>query len=220
MSVSLNLDSGRLCLPKPVRILVAVMLFMWVGYQGVSASGVKEDSLSHVGNKGSWYLKTSLPAWGAAIVNVAGEWDCADRWSLALDLGYSAWDYGKSTRKFRTFLFRPEARYWFSDGHKGWFAEGHLAMISYNVVLPDWKWRIQDAAGTHPALGGGFGFGYRFALGHTGRWHMECAVGGGVYALRYDKFENRRGGAFHDTVSKVWVGIDNVALSLVYTLNL
>ena len=63
------------------------MLFMWVGYQGVSASGVKEDSLSHVGNKGSWYLKTSLPAWGAAIVNVAGEWDCADRWSLALDLG-------------------------------------------------------------------------------------------------------------------------------------
>ncbi|MDE6360824.1 MAG: DUF3575 domain-containing protein [Muribaculaceae bacterium] len=171
-------------------------------------------------DSGSWRLKSSIPAWAAAVANVAGEWDFACRWSLGIDLAYSAWDYGKATRKFRTFLFRPEARFWFADGHKGWFVEGHLAMVSYNVALPGWEWRIQDCDGTRPALGGGFGVGYRFPLGGNRRWHMECAVGGGLYSLRYDRFANHPGGKLHDTVSRLWGGIDHVALSVVYTLNL
>ncbi len=169
---------------------------------------------------GSWRVKTSLPAWAAAVANIAGEWDFACRWSLGLDVAYSAWDYGKATRKFRTFQLRPEARYWFADGHKGWFVEAHLAMISYNVALPGWEWRIQDTDGTNPALGGGFGVGYRLPLSRDNRWHAECAVGAGVYSLRYDRFDNRRDGRLHDSVSRIWGGIDHVSLSVVYTFNL
>ena len=47
---------------------------------------------------GSWRVKTSLPAWAAAVANIAGEWDFACRWSLGLDVAYSAWDYGMATR--------------------------------------------------------------------------------------------------------------------------
>lgn len=169
---------------------------------------------------GSWYLKTSLPAWASGVSNVAVERDLGCRWSVALDLAYSAWNYGKSTRKFRTFVFRPEARYWFGNGHNGLFAEAHLTMMAYNVALPGWEWRIQDRNGDHPALGGGVGVGFRMNLSRDGRWRAEGAVGAGVYHLNYDRFENRPNGPLHDTVKRTWVGIDHVALSVVYTINL
>lgn len=169
---------------------------------------------------GRWYLKTSVPAWAAAVANVAAEYDFGCHWSAALTLAYSAWDYGTVTRKFRTFVFRPELRYWPGTGHRGVFVEGHLAMMSYNVALPGWQYRIQDRKGTHPALGGGVGVGYRLALGRGERWWIEAAAGVGAYSLNYDRFENRRNGALVDTKRRFFFGVDHVAVSVVYTLNL
>lgn len=62
--------------------------------------------------------------------------------------------------------------------------------------------------------------GYRLPLSRDNRWHAECAVGAGVYSLRYDRFDNRRDGRLHDSVSRIWGGIDHVSLSVVYTFNL
>ena len=45
-------------------------------------------------------------------------------------------------------------------------------------------------------------------------------MGAGVYSLRYDRFDNRRDGRLHDSVSRIWGGIDHVSLSVVYTFNL
>lgn len=164
-----------------------------------------------------WSVRTSVPAWAAAVANVAVEYGFGCRWSVGVDLGYSAWNYGSDTRKFRTFRFRPEVRYWFSDGHKGLFVEGHAAMMSYNVALPDWEYRIQDRDGDHPALGGGIGAGYRLPLGRSGHWAVEGAIGLGVYHLDYDRFVNEPDGRLIDSRSRVFAGIDNVALSIVYT---
>ena len=123
-----------------------------------------------------------------AIVNATAhyQWNC--RWSAALSLYYSAWDYGRSDCKFRTFIFRPEVRYWTRRAGSGLFFDAHVAMAAYNFALPSWDYRIQDVDGTHPALGGGLGIGWRQNLSR--RWALEFQAGAGVYALRSDRFGN------------------------------
>ena len=137
-----------------------------------------------------WHLRTSVPGLAAGVANIAAEYDFACHWSVALDVRYSAWNYFKQTRKFRTFQLRPEVRYWFGDDHRGLFVDAHLAMIAYNVALPSWKYRIQDRDGKHPALGGGLGVGYRLNLSRNGRWQIEGNVGLGVYHLDYNRYYN------------------------------
>lgn len=166
-----------------------------------------------------WHLETNALEWALAISNIGGEYDFANRWSVALSLHYSAWNYGKSTRKFRTFIFRPEARYWFRDCHKGFFLDAHLQMAAYNFALPSWKYRIQDVDGKNPALGGGIGVGYRVPISKNGHWSFQTQLGIGVYHLKYDRFKNRANGPRVDTRSRVWAGIDNFAISIVYNFN-
>lgn len=166
-----------------------------------------------------WYLRTNLPAWGMAMGNLSGEYRFACRWSVGLSLYYSAWNYGKVTRKFRTFTFRPEARYYFRDGGNGLFVDAHLAMIAYNFAFSGGKYRYQDRDGKHPALGGGIGIGYRLPLSRDGRWRAEAAVGAGVYHLDYDKFLNRDNGPWAGREKRTYVGLDNASLSVIFTFN-
>ena len=166
----------------------------------------------------AWHISTDLAGWASLVSNVSGEFDFACRWSLNLNLRYSAWNYGKTTQKFRTFEFRPQVRYWFAPGHNRWFVEAHLSMISYNVALPGWDYRIQDRGGKHPALGGGIGAGYRLPFRNP-HWGMEFTVGAGVYNLDYDRFENRSNGPWVDRRKRTFYGIDNVAFSICYTFD-
>ncbi len=169
--------------------------------------------------RGQWYVKTNIPAWGMAIGNLAGEYQAACRWSVGLSLYYSAWNYGKVTRKFRTFSIRPEARFYLRERGDGLFFEGHLAMTQYNFAFSGGKYRYQDRGGKHPALGGGIGIGYRLPLSRDGRWRAEAAVGAGIYHLDYDKFLNRENGPLSGREKRTYFGLDNAALSIVYTFN-
>lgn len=163
-----------------------------------------------------WHLSTNLIEWGMAISNLTAEVDFAPRWSAALSLHYSGMNYAGKTRKFRTFIFRPEVRWWAGSCHKGLFLDAHLQMAAYNFALPSWKYRIQDVGGKNPALGGGLGIGYRLPLGSNGHWAAQGQLGVGVYHLKYDRFENRPNGPLVDTRRRVWAGIDNVSVSIVY----
>lgn len=96
------------------------------------------------------------------------------------------------------------------------FFEAHLQSASYNFALPGWDYRIQDTRGTHPALGGGIGAGYRLRLGRDSHWSLQAQAGVGLYHLRYDRYVNHRGGAYTDSRSRTFFGLDNLALSLVY----
>lgn len=166
-----------------------------------------------------WRLSTNAIEWGLLISNLQGEWDFSCHWSLNMSLHYSAVNYFTSTRKFRTFILRPELRYWPGSNHHGLFVDGHVQMAAYNFALSRWKYRIQDVDGKHPALGGGIGIGYRLPLGKSGRWSVEAAADVGVYHLKYNRFENRHNGQLVDTHSRTWCGIDNVAISIVYNLS-
>ena len=165
-----------------------------------------------------WAVGTNLLAWGMAVANLSGEATLGCRWSLALSLYYSGWDYASDTRKFRTFIFRPEARFWTRSALRGLYLQAHVQMAAYNFAMPSWSYRIQDVGGDHPALGGGIGLGYRLPLGN-GRWALDAAIGAGVYHLKYDRFENRDNGPLVDTRSRVWAGIDHVSVGVVYNFN-
>ena len=167
----------------------------------------------------SWHAATNVLALSMAIANVQGEYDFACRWSVAASVYYSGWNYGTVKRKFRTFIFRPEVRYWLSEGHRGFFFDAHIQMAAYNFALPGWKYRIQDVKGHHPALGGGLGAGYRLPLGSKGRWALEAQVGVGCYHLEYNRYENVDNGRLVDRRERTFVGIDNVAVSVVYNFN-
>ena len=72
------------------------------------------------------HLKTNAIGLGMAIANVAAEIDLAKHWSFTLPVYYSAWDYFKSTIKFRTFAVQPEFRYWLSEENDGFFGRSTL----------------------------------------------------------------------------------------------
>lgn len=164
------------------------------------------------------YLKTNLLGLGAAVVNLAFEVDIARHWSFSLPIYYSAWDYFKSTLKFRTFAVQPEFRYWFSRHNDGFFLGAHFSMAYYNLAF-DGTYRYQDRDGDTPALGGGLNVGYRTPLGKQGRWKMEFSVGVGYYPLEYDIFHNTRNGALSHYEKRKYLGVDQASISLAYMFN-
>lgn len=168
-----------------------------------------------------FYLKTNSVEWALAISNIAAEIDLSSRFSVALPISYSGWNYGSSKVKFRKFSLYPELRYWLSGSGKGVFAGAHMGIAWYNFAI-NGKYRYQDKDGSTPALGGGVSVGYRMPvnIGKSGRWNVEFACGLGVYRLHHDKFINESNGVRHTTERKTYVGPDQVSVSLTYTFDL
>ncbi len=145
------------------------------------------------------HVKTNALGLGLAIANLAVEVDLAKHWSFTLPVYYSAWDYFKTTVKFRTLMVQPEFRYWFNPENEGWFLGAHFGYGYYNLAL-DGDFRYQDHNRETPSMGGG------------------------IYPMRYDKFYNtsntQKGLMAANDIHKTYKGIDQAALSLSYTFNL
>ena len=165
------------------------------------------------------HLKTNAIGLGMAIANVAAEVDLAKHWSFTLPVYYSAWDYFKSTIKFRTFAVQPEFRYWLSEENNGFFAGAHFGYAQYNIAVDD-NYRYQDHDGKSPAIGGGISVGYRMPISKNEKWHIEFTLGAGVYGLHYDRFYNVNNGKLVDTNRKTYWGIDNAAVNISYRFDL
>ncbi|MBO5821349.1 MAG: DUF3575 domain-containing protein [Alistipes sp.] len=168
------------------------------------------------------YVKTNLVGLGMAIANLGMEVDLAKHWSFALPVYYSAWDYFKSTVKFRTFAVQPELRYWLSENNRGIFAGAHFGLAYFNFAF-DGDYRYQDHRCKTPALGGGLAIGYRRAISKNHRWHIEFLLGGGVYDLHYDVFhnvENVKNGKLKETLKDTYYGIDQAAINISYRFDL
>ena len=168
------------------------------------------------------YLKSNALGLGMAIANIAAEIDLAKHWSFTLPVYYSAWDYFKSTIKFRTFAVQPELRYWPSENNNGFFAGAHFGLAYYNFAFDD-DYRYQDHNRETPAIGGGASIGYRLSISKNHRWKMEISIGAGVYPLHYDKFHNTpktKDGLMTESIKKTYWGIDQAAVSLAYTFDL
>lgn len=168
------------------------------------------------------HIKTNAIGLGMGIANVAAEIDLAKHWSFTLPVYYSAWDYFKTTIKFRTFSVQPEFRYWLSENNDGFFAGAHFGLASYNFSF-DGDYRYQDHNRKTPSIGGGVSVGYRLPVSRNNRWWMEFSLGAGVYSRHYDKFHNTpitKDGLMIESIKKTYWGIDQAAVSFSYSFDL
>lgn len=165
------------------------------------------------------HVKTNAIGLAMAIANAGVEVDLAPHWSFTLPVYYSAWDYFKSTIKFRTFAVQPEFRYWFNENNHKFFIGAHFGYAQYNIAV-DGNYRYQDHDGKSPALGGGISVGYRMPISKNDKWHIEFTLGAGAYRLHYDRFYNVNNGKLMDTHKKTYCGVDNAAVNISYRFNL
>ena len=189
----------------------------------LSLSSVQAQQVDVSSHPEGWtrqlHVKTNAIGLAAGIANMAVEVDICKHLSFTLPVYYSAWDYFKPTLKFRTLCAQPEFRYWFNQHNEGWFLGAHFGYAFYNFAL-DGEYRYQDHNRETPSMGGGLAVGYRTHLSKNKRWKMEFSVGGGVYDSHYDKFRNEENGLLVSTEKKTWYGVDQAAISLVYSFNL
>ena len=168
------------------------------------------------------HVKTNAIGLGMGIANVAAEIDLAKHWSFTLPVYYSAWDYFKTTIKFRTFSVQPEFRYWLSENNDGFFAGEHFGLAYYNFAF-DGDYRYQDHNRETPSIGGGLSVGYRLPISRNNRWWVEFSLGAGVYSNHYDKFHNTprtKDGLMIESIKKTYWGIDQAAVSFSYSFDL
>lgn len=169
------------------------------------------------------HVKTNAIGLGMAIANLAVEVDICKHLSFTLPVYYSAWDYFKTTIKFRTLGIQPEIRYWFHPDNEGWFIGAHFGMAYYNIAW-DGDYRYQDHNRETPAMGGGIAAGYRTHLSKNKKWKMEFSLGGGAYLLDYDKFHNTRvtkeGLMVKSSINKTYWGLDQASISVAYSFDL
>lgn len=167
------------------------------------------------------HLKTNAIGLGMAVANVAAEIDLAKHWSFTLPVYYSAWNYFKSTIKFRTSAVQPEFRYWLSEENDGFFGGAHFSLAYYNLAF-DGDYRYQDHSRETPSIGGGVSIGYRMPISKNNRWRVEFSLGAGVYSLHYDKFHNTprtKDGLMIESIKKTYWGIDQAAVSFSYSFD-
>ena len=169
-------------------------------------------------NRSDLVIKVNAIGYAMGVFNVAVETYFADDWSIALPFYYSGHDHFKNTLKFRVCTIQPELRYHI-PGLKGMFVGSHLGLGWFNMAL-DGKYRVQDADGKRPAIGGGLGIGYKMQFKKAQRLGMELSLGAGAYDVRYDLFYNETDGPYaqrniHDT----FFGVDNASVSFTYTFD-
>lgn len=162
------------------------------------------------------YVKTNGVGLGLLIANAAVEMEVGNGMSVVLPVYFSGWDYFSHDLKFRTLGVQPELRYWLGGGL---FVGSHVTVAYYNLA---WKrdYRIQDMDRGSPALGAGVSLGYRMPISDNSKWMVELACGWGGYYLRYNKFHNTHNGYMVDEVKRVYWGVDQLAVSLVYRFDL
>lgn len=168
------------------------------------------------------YLKTNAAGLALGMASLAVELDVADHLSLALPVCYSAWNYFKSTLKFRCLLFQPELRYWVDEHKTGFFAGAHLGVSSYNFAFGG-DYRFQDHDGITPALGAGVSLGYRIPISTDRRWQVEFSLGAGAYSLHFDMFHNTpdvKKGELVSTHRMTHVGLDQAQVTFSYSFDL
>lgn len=182
---------------------------------------VQDSIIEEVWNR-KMYVKTNAIGLGMGISNIALEIDITKHTSFTLPIYYSAWNYFKTTIKFRTLAIQPEFRLWKSPDKEGLYAGAHFGLGYYNFAF-NGDYRYQDYNGETPAIGGGLSIGYVVPISDNNRWRIEFSLGAGVYALHYDKFfntSNTSEGMLIESGKKTYWGIDQAAISFSYTIDL
>ena len=175
-----------------------------------------------VGAKGqNVALKTNLLSDAFANVNVGVEVGLAPRWTLDLTGEYNAWTI--KDRKWKHWMAKPEARYWFCDRFARHFLGIHALGGEYNIgnintnlnLLGTDFGILKDNRVQGWAAGAGIAYGYAWILGK--HWNLEAEIGLGYVYTRYDTFECQEcGRRIAEDQNHHYVGPTKAAINLVY----
>ncbi len=163
-------------------------------------------------------VKTNAVGLSMMMANAGVEIDVHPKLSVNIPIYYSGINYFTQTVKFRFLGFQPELRYW-PGPKRRLYAGFHLGVAYYNFAWGR-EWRYQDKGGKTPTWGGGLGVGYRLPLDKNERWNVEFTIGAGLYDLNYDRFYNVPNGALESSDRKLFIGLDNVAVSFSYSFDM
>lgn len=163
-------------------------------------------------------VKSNAVGLSMLMANAGVEIDVHPKLSVNIPIYYSGINYFNQTVKFRFLGFQPELRYW-PGPKRRLYAGFHLGVAYYNFAWGR-EWRYQDKGGKTPTWGGGLGVGYRLPLDKEERWNVEFTIGAGLYDLNYDRFYNVPNGALESSNRKLFIGLDNVAVSFSYSFDM
>ncbi len=167
-------------------------------------------------------IKTNLIYDATLSPNLGVEVGLAPKWSLDLSGNINAWNLDNG-RRWKHWLFQPEARYWFCDRFSGHFLGFHLLGGQYNYGA--WKHGFNFLNNRFADLktqrhqgwyaGAGVAYGYTWILAR--HWSLEAELGIGWAYTRYDVYPCKNCGTKLDE-NKVhnYAGPTKAALNIIY----
>lgn len=195
---------------------LGMLVFLLSAFLSVPAYAQWDNGKGINRNNHSLLVKTNAVGWGMLAMNMAVEYDVSRAVSVVLPVYYSPFNYGN--RKLRTFCVQPGVRYWF-ERVDGLFAGAHVGVATYNYAKKGSTYRYQDSDADSPLFNIGVDTGYRLPLDKYHRWCVEFSLGLGYAYLHYDRFFNIPNGAYVDTCTKNFFGIDHVGVSFGYRID-
>ncbi len=167
-------------------------------------------------------LKTNLLYDATTTMNLGGELQLNDKWSLDLSGNYNPWTHSGG-KKWKHWMVQPEVRYWLCEPLGGHFFGAHLLGGEFNFghwghgfkFLNNDLRPLSDHRYQGWYAGAGIAYGYSWLL--SKHWNLEAEIGIGWAYTRYDVYECEGCGRKIEK-GKVhnYVGPTKAAINLVY----
>lgn len=166
-------------------------------------------------------IKTNLLYDALLSPNLGVEVGLAPKWSLDLSGTVNAWTVNE--KKWKIWMFQPEARYWFCQRFSGSFLALHAHGGQYNwgnLDIPvkflgsDFH-QLKDYRFQGWFVGAGIGYGYSWILDK--HWNIEAELGIGWAYTRFDKFQCKNcGKKVESDKHHNYYGPTKAAVNLIY----
>lgn len=168
-------------------------------------------------------IKTDIPGWATASLNIEPEVRLAPRHTLALGISYNAWDMNKRTNmKWRHIFVQPEYRYWFCSAFHGHFLGIHAAYMHYNIgglrnsLNIPFARHLNDYRYQGDLASIGIGYGYHWII--TNYFSIEAEIGLGAAWTAADYYYCETCGEYIGTKKGWFFTPTKLSVSLVWVL--
>lgn len=168
-------------------------------------------------------LKTDIPGWATASLNIEPEVRLAPRHSLALGVSYNPWDMNRKTNmKWRHIFVQPEYRYWFCSAFNGHFMGLHVGYMHYNIgglrnsLDARFARDLNDYRYQGDLVSIGVGYGYHWII--TNRFSIEAELGLGAAWTGAGRWHAEVCGDYVDKVNGWFFTPTKLSVSLIWVI--
>ena len=161
-----------------------------------------------IGTNVSWWL-TSTP-------NAEVEFMLSKRLTLNVSGSYNSWTFFPEGMALRHYLMQPELRYWPCKSFEGHFFGVHGHYGHYNIGQVPFIPGLKDYTYRGELYGGGFSYGYHFAIG--GRWGLELSLGVGYAYQEYNKYVCTECAELVGRYKRHFVGPTRLGVTFIYLI--